>query len=124
MKEQVAIIGIGWAGFSPQTPDVSYKELMYEAALKAYVDANVDPRKDIESFVTVAEILSFPLCIYFILLSQYSSIDGNSAYYASGLLMLLSLHNSTIQKEHTFFPFTSSTYVTIYLGCFAHFSCF
>jgi len=55
MKERVAIIGVGWAGFKPQTPNVSYKELMYEAAVKAYADANVDPRRDIESFVTVAE---------------------------------------------------------------------
>jgi acetyl-CoA C-acetyltransferase len=55
MNERVAIIGAGWAGFKPITPDVSYKELMYEAAVRAYSDAGVDPRRDIESFVTVAE---------------------------------------------------------------------
>jgi acetyl-CoA C-acetyltransferase len=55
MNESVAIIGIGWAGFKPSTPDLSYKELMYEAAIRAYTDAGVDPRRDIESFVTVAE---------------------------------------------------------------------
>jgi len=55
MNERVAIIGAGWAGFKPITPDVSYKELMYEAAVRAYADAGVDPRRDIESFVTVAE---------------------------------------------------------------------
>jgi acetyl-CoA C-acetyltransferase len=55
MNESVAIIGIGWAGFKQSTPDYSYKELMYEAAIRAYTDSGVDPRRDIESFVTVAE---------------------------------------------------------------------
>lgn len=55
MNERVAIAGLGWAGFRPKTPDVSYKEMIYEAAVRAYNDAGVDPRKDIESFVTVAE---------------------------------------------------------------------
>ncbi len=55
MSERVAIIGVGWVGFHPVTPRLSYKELMYEAALRAYHDAGVDPRRDIESFVTVAE---------------------------------------------------------------------
>lgn len=57
MNERVAIIGIGWAGFRPVTPEVSYKELMYAAAVKAYTDAGVDPLRDVESFVTVAEDL-------------------------------------------------------------------
>jgi acetyl-CoA C-acetyltransferase len=55
MNEPVAIIGVGWSGFRPVTPEVSYKELMYAAAVRAYADAGVDPRKDVESFVTVAE---------------------------------------------------------------------
>ncbi|MFH2103106.1 MAG: acetyl-CoA acetyltransferase [Chloroflexota bacterium] len=55
MNERVAIVGVGWSGFRPQTHEVSYKELMYEAAMRAYADAGVDPRKDVESFVTVAE---------------------------------------------------------------------
>lgn len=55
MSDRVAIIGIGWAGYRPITPDVSYKELMYEAATKAYADAGVDPRSDVDSFITVAE---------------------------------------------------------------------
>lgn len=55
MNERVAIVGVGWAGFRPKTPDVSYKEMIYEAAVRAYNDAGVDPRKDVESFVTVAE---------------------------------------------------------------------
>jgi acetyl-CoA C-acetyltransferase len=55
MSREVAIIGVGYTGFRALTPEVSYKELMYEAAVKAYDDAGVDPRSDIESFVTVAE---------------------------------------------------------------------
>jgi acetyl-CoA C-acetyltransferase len=52
---RVAIVGVGHSGFRSITPDVSYKELMYEAAAKAYEDAGVDPRRDVESFVSVAE---------------------------------------------------------------------
>lgn len=55
MSDRVAIIGVGWSGFRPITPEYSYKELMYEAARRAYSDAGVDPRKDIGSFITVAE---------------------------------------------------------------------
>jgi acetyl-CoA C-acetyltransferase len=55
MNERVAIVGVGWAGYRPITPEASYKELMYEAALKAYTDAGIDPRRDVDSFITVAE---------------------------------------------------------------------
>ncbi len=55
MSENVAIVGIGYTSFRPLTPEVSYKELMYEAAVKAYQDAGLDPRRDVQSFVTVAE---------------------------------------------------------------------
>lgn len=55
MSNRVAIVGVGYTGFSPLTPEVSYKELMYEAAVRAYEDAGVNPRRDVQSFVTVAE---------------------------------------------------------------------
>ncbi len=55
MNERVAIVGVGWSGYRPLTPEFSYKELMYDAALKAYSDAGVDPRSDVDSFVSVAE---------------------------------------------------------------------
>ena len=55
MKQEVAIVGVGWLGFQPQSSHLSYKEMVYEAAKKAYHDAGVDPRQDIQSFVTVAE---------------------------------------------------------------------
>jgi len=52
--KRVAIVGIGQAGFSPTTPGVSFRELVFEAAVKAYRDAGVEP-KDIGGFVTAAE---------------------------------------------------------------------
>jgi acetyl-CoA C-acetyltransferase len=55
MNDRVGIVGIGWAGFRPKTSTQSYRELIYEAAIKAYTDAGVDPRSDVDSFVTVAE---------------------------------------------------------------------
>jgi len=55
MSGNVAIVGIGYTSFRPLTPEVSYKELMYEAAARAYRDAGLDPRRDVDSFVTVAE---------------------------------------------------------------------
>jgi acetyl-CoA C-acetyltransferase len=55
MSRDVAIVGIGYTSFRPLSAEVSYKELMYEAAVKAYHDAGVNPRRDVDSFVTVAE---------------------------------------------------------------------
>ncbi|MER3514414.1 MAG: acetyl-CoA acetyltransferase, partial [Chloroflexota bacterium] len=49
------IIGVGVVGFSPLSPYQSYKELMWEAAVRAYADAGVDPRRDVDGFITVAE---------------------------------------------------------------------
>jgi acetyl-CoA C-acetyltransferase len=37
------------------TPDIQWKEFMYEACQKAYVDAGIDPRKDVDTFITCAE---------------------------------------------------------------------
>jgi acetyl-CoA C-acetyltransferase len=55
MHERVAIVGVGCTGYRSVTPEQSYKELIYEAAVRAYNDAGVDPRRDVDSFVTVAE---------------------------------------------------------------------
>src|SRR4030042_4302295 len=55
MHEHVAIVGVGCTGFRPVTPEHSYKEMVYQAAMRAYNDAGVDPRRDVDSFVTVAE---------------------------------------------------------------------
>ncbi len=52
---RVGIIGVGLTTFRPSTPEYSWKELMFEAASRAYADAGVDPRADVGSFVTCAE---------------------------------------------------------------------
>ena len=52
---RVAVVGVGYSGFNANTPDLSWKEIMYEAAVRAYEDAGVNPRKDVDSFVTCAE---------------------------------------------------------------------
>ena len=55
MTRRVAIVGAGATAFRPVSPELSYKELMYEAAIRAYSDAGIDPRVDVDSFVTSAE---------------------------------------------------------------------
>jgi acetyl-CoA C-acetyltransferase len=55
MTRKVCVIGIGHTDFNSMTPDMEWKEFMYEACQKAYVDAGIEPRKDIDSFITCAE---------------------------------------------------------------------
>jgi acetyl-CoA C-acetyltransferase len=57
MASRIAVAGIGWSGFRPTTEGTSYKELMFEAARRAYEDAGVDPRTEIDSFVCCSEDL-------------------------------------------------------------------
>ncbi len=54
MNNRVGIIGIGCTGFKPVTPDVSYRELIFEAAKKAYDEAGLHP-KEIDSFISATE---------------------------------------------------------------------
>ncbi|HYT01061.1 MAG TPA: acetyl-CoA acetyltransferase [Thermoplasmata archaeon] len=51
----MGIIGVGMTAFRPSTPEYNWKELMFEAATRAYADAGIDPRTDVGSFVTCAE---------------------------------------------------------------------
>lgn len=53
--ERAAIIGIGWYGLKPSTPEVSFREMVFEAATRAYVDAGIDPRRDIDAFLSAQE---------------------------------------------------------------------
>lgn len=46
---------MGYAGFESMTPGLSTRELMFEASSRAYEDAGVDPRKDVQSFVCCDE---------------------------------------------------------------------
>jgi acetyl-CoA C-acetyltransferase len=55
VEPRVAVVGIGHAGFAPITAGLSYRELMFEAAQRAYHDAGIDPREDVDSFVCCSE---------------------------------------------------------------------
>jgi acetyl-CoA C-acetyltransferase len=57
MSERVGIIGIGYEGFRPIISDLSTRELMYQAASRAFDDAGVDPRRDVGSFICCTEDL-------------------------------------------------------------------
>jgi acetyl-CoA C-acetyltransferase len=54
MDKRVGIVGIGTTGFRATTPDLSYRELTYEAASKAYLDAGIEP-KQVGAFVCTSE---------------------------------------------------------------------
>lgn len=63
MSDCVAIIGIGFTPLQPATPHASFKELMFEAAQKAYLDAGIEAC-EIDSFVTCAEDLNEGISIF------------------------------------------------------------
>jgi len=54
MRERVAIAGIGYTAFTSVSPGSSFRELTYEAAVKAYEEAGIEP-KDVDSFVCTSE---------------------------------------------------------------------
>ncbi len=55
---KVAIIGVGVEGFRPAIRDLSYKEMVYRAAVKAYTNADIDPRKEVDTFISCEEDFS------------------------------------------------------------------
>jgi acetyl-CoA C-acetyltransferase len=55
MSRKVAVVGVGYTDFNSMTPELGWKEFMYEACQKAYVDAEIDPRENVDSFITCAE---------------------------------------------------------------------
>jgi acetyl-CoA C-acetyltransferase len=54
VNRRAAIVGIGYTPARTVTPEVSYRELTYDAAVKAYEDAGISPR-DVDSFVCCEE---------------------------------------------------------------------
>jgi acetyl-CoA C-acetyltransferase len=54
MTREIAVIGVGTTGFRATTPDLSYRDLTYEAAKKAYLDAGVEPQ-EIGAWVATSE---------------------------------------------------------------------
>lgn len=53
---RVAVLGVGMVPARARTPELSYKELTYQAAARAYADARIDPSQ-VGTFVTCAEDL-------------------------------------------------------------------
>jgi acetyl-CoA C-acetyltransferase len=56
-RPAVVIVGVGAAGFKRAVPELSTRELMFEAAALAYRDAGINPRKEVDSFITTSEDL-------------------------------------------------------------------
>ena len=54
MPQRVAIIGVGYTALRSISPEVSYREMIFEAAVKAYADAGIHPR-DVSTFVSISE---------------------------------------------------------------------
>ncbi|MCH8279855.1 MAG: acetyl-CoA acetyltransferase [Chloroflexi bacterium] len=54
MLGRVAIVGIGYTPLRTVTPEVSFREMIFEAAVKAYSDAGVEPGQ-VDTFVSVTE---------------------------------------------------------------------
>ncbi len=53
---RVAIIGMGYSGFYAPSPDLSFREMIFKAAQKAYEDAgNINPRRDVDAFISCQE---------------------------------------------------------------------
>ena len=63
MSDRVGIIGIGYTSLQPTTPLRSFKELTFEAAQKAYADADIR-FNEIDSFVTCAEDFNEGISIF------------------------------------------------------------
>lgn len=55
MSKKVAIVGVGHFGFRSTSQDVSYREMIFEAAAKCYQDASGVHPREIESFVASSE---------------------------------------------------------------------
>jgi len=63
MSDRVGIIGIGYTSLQATTPLRSFKELTFEAAQKAYADADIR-FNEIDSFVTCAEDFNEGISIF------------------------------------------------------------
>ena len=54
MSQRVAIVGVGFTAFRPLSPEASFRELIFEAAVRAYADAGIEPGQ-VDTFVSVSE---------------------------------------------------------------------
>lgn len=55
MSKRIAIVGIGYSGFRTTSTDLSYREMIFEAATKCYEDAGGIHPQSINSFVASSE---------------------------------------------------------------------
>lgn len=62
MAEKVAVVGAGFTSLRALSPDVSFREMIFEAATRAYEDAGIAPR-DIDSVVALGEDFREGTCI-------------------------------------------------------------
>jgi len=63
VKDKIAIIGIGCVPARGLSPDVSYREMTFEAAVKAYEDAGISPR-EVDTFMTASEDMNEGVSIF------------------------------------------------------------
>ena len=55
-RRRVAVIGVGFSGFRPVVHDQSFREMMFEAAMRAYEEAGIeDPRSEVDVFISCQE---------------------------------------------------------------------
>ena len=54
MRQRIAIVGVGYTAFRSISPEVSFREMIYEAASKAYADAGIEP-SDVDTFISFSE---------------------------------------------------------------------
>jgi len=62
MRDKVAVVGAGYTPLRAVSPGASFRELIFEAAVRAYEDAGITPR-DIDTVVTIAEDYREGTCI-------------------------------------------------------------
>ena len=54
MRQRIAIVGAGYTALRPLSPEVSFREMLYEAAVKAYADAGIQPQQ-VDTFMSLSE---------------------------------------------------------------------
>lgn len=62
MNERVAIVGAGYTPLRAVSPDVSFREMIFEAAVRAYEDAGITP-KEVDSVIALGEDYREGTCI-------------------------------------------------------------
>ncbi len=62
MTEKVAVVGAGFTSLRAMSPDMSFREMVFDAAVRAYEDAGITPR-DIDSVVALGEDFREGTCI-------------------------------------------------------------